>query len=456
VSAAKSPWLASLLSALVPGLGHLYAGDRERGRVLVAIDAALIAALAVAALFFRTGVLKAWASLDSLALIMVGNLVLLAFRAWAAHDAFGLVRGRTTEGGMAWLATAAVALIVLVPHVALGYLTVVQYSLVSTVFADPTPTTVPTASGTTIPGSPTTTTPAGPAIWDGLDRLNLLLLGSDVGPDRRGIRTDTMIVVSVDPETGDAVMVSLPRNMSGVPLPSDVGPTNDCDCFPQLLNDLWWVAEQNPGAFPGGDPAGPHALKTAIGHLLGVDVHYYAMVSLQGFVGIVDALGGVRIDVPNRIVDETYPHEDGVTIEHVVIEPGPQNLDGHLALAYARIRRHADDYARMNRQRCVLGAVIAQSSPVELLARYGSIASVLSEHLDTDIPRDRLVDFIDILPKIDTERIGVLAVNRDYVTHTADRRTYYDHDRIRSEAQALIADPTSGDGPGLELGEVCD
>lgn len=448
--------MASLLSALVPGTGHVYAGENTRGRLLVAIDLALIAALGIAVVFFRTGVLKAWASLDSLALIMVGNLVLLAFRSWAAYDAHGLVTRRAAGGAFARVAVMVVTLVVVVPHAALGYLTMVQYSLVSSVFADPTTTTVPTAGGTTIPGSPATTLVSTPVIWDGLDRLNLLLIGSDVGPDRRGIRTDTMIVVSVDPDSGDAVMISLPRNMSGVPLPPGMGPGDPCGCFPQLLNDLWDVASQNPDQYPGDGDSGPRALKATVGHLLGLDIHYYAMVSLQGFVGIVDALGGVRIDVPNRIVDETYPHEDGVTIEHIVIEPGEQTLDGHRALAYARIRRHADDYARMNRQRCVLGAVVSQSSPVELLARYGAIATVLKDHLDTDIPRDHLVDFIDILPKVDSERIGVLAVNRDYVTHTANRRTYYDHDRIRVEAQALIADPTSGGAPGLELGEACD
>src|SRR5690606_29290057 len=161
----------------------------------------------------------------------------------------------------------------------------------------------------------------------------------------------------------------------------------------------------------------------------------YAMVSLDGFIGIVDALGGVDIDVPARIVDEEYPHEDGVTIEHVVIEAGRQHLNGHYALAYARIRRHSDDFARMNRQRCVLGAVLEQTNPLELVARYGSIAGVLRENLFTDIPRDRLRDFIDILPNMSTEKIGAMHVNRDYEVGPGEQRgTVYDMDRILADA----------------------
>lgn len=451
--------MASLLSALIPGAGQVYAGDRERGRRLIAIDLGLLALLVVAVTFFQSEVLKAWASLATLSLIMVGNLVLLAYRSWAAYDAFHLVRGPSSPAATATAVGVLVFLVVLLPHLALGYVNVVQYSLISEVFAPPEgPVAAPNTTlpgGTTTPGATAPDTTRGPAIWDGLDRLNILLMGSDVGEGRRDIRTDTMIVVSIDPTSGDAVMVSLPRNFSGIELPPGMG-IWDCNCFPQLLNDLYFVASESPDAFPGTGEPGPRAVKAAIGHLLGVEIHYYAMVSLGGFVGIVDALGGVDILVPNTIIDETYPHEDGVTIENVVIEEGQQHLDGHLALAYARIRRHADDYARMNRQRCVLGAVLEQSSPFELLANYGSIAEVLKDTMETDIPRDRLVDFIDIVPRVSMERVGVLAVDRGYISGTDTGRTYYDQERIRAETQALISDPTSGGGDGLSLETTCD
>lgn len=452
-----------MLSALAPGAGHLYAGNSSLGLRLLLVDGTLIALGGVAVFFFRGEVLKAWASLPSLSLIMVLNLVLLSYRAWAAYDAYHLAGDPVPAASRSLLVvlTSGVWLVVLIPHVALGYLNVVQHSLIAEVFEAPSEvqatdtTTSPDPPGGTSDPTATTTTIPQPALWDGLERLNVLLLGSDVGEGRRGIRTDTMIVVSIDPESGDTAMISLPRNFSGIDLPPGYGAW-ECQCFPQLLNDLYYYAEENPDAFPGVGEPGPRAIKATIGYLLGIEIHYYAMVGLDGFVGIVDALGGVDINVPNRIVDETYPHEDGVTIENVVIEEGLQHLDGHLALAYARIRRHADDFARMNRQRCVLGAVIEQSSPLELLARYGSIAQVLKDDLKTDIPQDRLVDFIDLLPKVSLQRIGVLLVNRDYVSGTDPGRTYYDEARIKSEAQALLADPTAFAGEGLVLESTCD
>lgn len=457
-------WLASLYSALIPGAGHIYAGDRERGRILVLIDLALVAIAIVGVAFFRGEILKAWASLPTLSLIMTANLVLLSYRTWAAYDAYDLAAGSPPRSptGIAFGLGVVVWAVVLVPHVALGYLDVVQHSLISEVFSPSevgVETTTPTSGGsqgsTPVAGGEVSTTVAPPPLWDGLERLNVLLLGTDVGEGRTGVRTDTMIVVSIDPATGDTAMISLPRNFSGIDLPSGMG-NWECHCFPQLLNDLYWVAEQNPDAFPGDGEPGPRAIKATIGNLLDLDIHYYAMVTLDGFVGIVDALGGVDIDVPNRIVDETYPHEDGVTVENVVIEEGRQHLDGHLALAYARIRRHADDFARMNRQRCVLRGVLAQSSPLELLTRYGSIANVLKDTLKTDIPQDRLVDFIDLIPRIDMERVGILHVDRDYISGTDANHTYYDQARIGQEAQALIADPTSGAAGGLSLESTCE
>lgn len=400
-------------------------------------------------LFFQTEIVKAWASTDSLALVMAGNLVLLSFRAWAAYDAFVLASSGPDVGTSASLILVLfVWVVVLVPHVVLGYYNLVQTSLITEVFAEEETPREPAQPGVT-----TDPTVPPPVIWDGLERLNVLLLGTDVGAGRTDVRTDTMIVVSIDPDTGDIAMISLPRNFSGIDLAPGHG-VWECDCFPQLLNDLYFVASENPDWFPGpGDP-GPRALKSAIGHLLDLEIHYYAMVTLDGFVGIVDALGGVEIVVPNTIVDETYPHEDGVTIEHIVIEEGTQQLDGHLALAYARIRRHADDFARMNRQRCVLGAVMAQTNPLEFLASYGAIAEVLKETLETDIPQDRLVDFVDLLPLIRFDRVGVLHVDREYISGTEPGRTYYDQERIRLETAAILADPTAAHD-GLSLESTC-
>ena len=425
------------------------------------IDFVLVLVAIVTALNFQVELITLWASPSGLSYLMLANLAVLAYRAWAANDAFNVV----STGNQRWgvLGFTLVAALLVVPHGWFTLLESAQYSFVTEVFAAPesssTNTSTPQTPGPTDADRPTTATTTAsqqPTLWDGQDRLNILLMGADTGAGRTGIRTDTMMLASIDPETGDTVVVSVPRNMARAELPDGMG-LWDCNCFPQLLNDLYYVAEQNPEAFPGAGEPGPRAIKAAIGHLLDLEVHYYALVTLDGFVGIVDSLGGVEIDVPNRIVDEIYPHEDGVTIEHVVIEPGTQVLDGHLALAYVRIRRHADDFARMNRQRCVLGAVLDQSNPIELLASYQGITDALKESFTTDIPIDRLPDLIQLLPKFDAERIAILHIDRDYMLSRDDNGSYYDLPRIKAEAQALIADPSAGTGEdGLSLDGTCD
>lgn len=410
------------MSAVFPGAGQLYVGARRRGWWMLAIDGSLIAILLLYLLRGELAVAKDWVRPGALAVMMMINLALFGFRVVASRDAYLLARGRAEpHQGLAFLGGLGIAVVLLTPHAVFGYYSAVQYELITTVFeaedvaaptvpapVDPSPTASPpgasSAPSTTVVG---TTAASEPAIWDGLDRLNVLLLGGDAGVGRTGIRTDTMIVVSVDPETGNTAMFGIPRNFVQVPLPPGHG-VWDCNCYPRLLNDLYIEGTQRPEAFPGPGEPGVNAIKGGISQLLGIPIHYYALVTLDAFVGIVDALGGVEIDVQFRIVDEIYPHEDGITIESIVIEPGVQTLDGHLALAYARIRRHADDYARMNRQRCVLEALVEQSNPAELVIAYPRIASVLEDTLQTDIPISRLPDFIDLLPKIGTDRITTL------------------------------------------------
>ncbi len=307
------------------------------------------------------------------------------------------------------------------------------------------------------PSTTTTTTTRPPAIWDGLERLNVLLVGADDAEGRTGIRTDTMIVVSVDPTTGHTAMFSVPRNYARAPLPEGHG-VWECQCYPRLLNGLYSAGLSRPEAFPGPGTAAENAMKGGLGEILGLEIHYYAMVNLHGFIGVVDALGGVEIDVPTEIVEESYggPELRG----HIVIPAGPQKMDGATALAYSRIRSQSSDYARMNRQRCVVKAVIDQSSPGELLAAYPSIAGVLKETMQTDIPLSRLPDFIDLLPEINTSEIAALSITPSggYLADSDERgQNVYDADLIRAHVALILEGKAAEVAPDVEsaLVEAC-
>jgi LCP family protein required for cell wall assembly len=419
------PWLAAFASAIIPGIGQFIGGNARRGRLLILIDVVI---LVVIGFFFRdeVSILTAWLQPSSLALMMVGNIALLGYRIWAADDAYRTVKGRQParlgSSSAAMLAGAlGISAVLLVPHVVFGYYDLVQYDLITSVFtaspnttattapADTPPSTDATgATVTTVAGETTTTAPesSGSAIWDGLERLNILLIGGDYGNGRTGIRTDTMITVSIDPATGEAAMFSVPRNWTQVPLPEGMG-IWDCgyNCYPELINELWVAGERYPEAFPGPESPSENAVRGVISEFLGIPIHYYAMVNLDGFVRIIDALGGVEIYVPSKVVDEAYPNEDGSTTERIEIDQGWQKLDGHLALAYSRTRNQDSDYFRMNRQRCVIEAMVQQADPVSVMRNFGTLADVVKDTMTTDIPIDALPQLVQLLPAIDLENI---------------------------------------------------
>jgi polyisoprenyl-teichoic acid--peptidoglycan teichoic acid transferase len=450
-------WLAALASSLVPGWGHHYIGQHHLAYRLFFVDGLLVMGGAATAIWFALDLVKLTVTKGGLVVLMAVNIGLFVYRFLVT---LAVIRSRSLDRtrSVGLVGVAVAGFFLLAPHLAAGSLIITQHGLINSVFAESDPTPAPPASTSTTLGMSsttmwdeisdttsstttiaTTTTTNTPPFWDGFDRLNVLLLGADSGAGRTGLRTDTTIVVSIDPASGDAVMISIPRNLSNAPLPEGMG-VWDCNCFPDLITHLWDAAEQNPGAFPGPQEPPINAIKGAVSELLGLPIHYYALVTLDGFVGVVDALGGVTIEVPATIIDETYPHENG-TVEQVVIERGVQHLDGHLALAYARIRRHSDDFARMHRQRCVLEAVVDQAGPTGILANFGSLAQAIKEHVRTDIPQDRLTDLVDLVPKLDAERFVGLRIGRDYQTGSAPGLTFYDIERIREHTHAIITDP---------------
>ena len=431
-----SPLIAALLSAIVPGLGHLYAGDRRRGWWFIGITAVVVvpAAVLFAMVFYVTGVDLAldlarpfFESPGLLIALLVVNGFTVAFRAGAVVDSFMYARGLDSSNrplalfGFAF-GMALILILTAIPHGWVGERNLALYDLLTHDFAsDPnqgtTTTSTTTPAGTTTPGAanttstttpPTTTTTTRPDPFAGEDRVNVLLLGSDAGPGRTGVRTDTMIVVSIDPESGWTAMFSIPRNFIMTPIPPD---HPDHANWPGGLwgdpgNLVWGIYAyglQHPELFEGPNTGGD-AAKTIFGHLVGLDIDYFAMVNLQGFVDIIDALGGVDITVTRRIYDAEYPHEDGTLIE-IEFLPGTHHMDGHNALAFARTRHDADDFDRMGRQRCVLEALAREADPISLLRELPSLVPAIEGSVITDIPVANFPDFLQLLSKVDTTQI---------------------------------------------------
>jgi anionic cell wall polymer biosynthesis LytR-Cps2A-Psr (LCP) family protein len=139
--------------------------------------------------------------------------------------------------------------------------------------------------------------------------------------------------------------------------------------------------------------------------MTGVAVDGVVSLDLNGFVRLVDALGGIEIDVPYRIYDKTYPTEDGSGTRVLEILPGPQRLDGSTALAFARSRHQDSDYGRMSRQQILLVAVRRQINPCTMLPRLPDLVRIAKDSLYTNIPLQELPRLLALASQIDTRRI---------------------------------------------------
>lgn len=221
---------------------------------------------------------------------------------------------------------------------------------------------------------------------------SVLLLGSDGGPDRSGDRIDSIVLVSVHEASGRIALVSVPRNLMRLRFPPG---TLMADRFPNGFGDLAnavypYVANNADvaAAYERADLSPPAvAVSEGVGHSLGVQVDDYVFVDMFGFLQLIDALGGVTLELDTTV--PLPPNIEGATRDiPTQIGPGVVHMDGTLAIAYARTRYADSDYGRMERQRLLLTALAAQTSTTEALVRLPNVADALDEMLRTSMSRD--------------------------------------------------------------------
>ncbi|MDO8389075.1 MAG: LCP family protein [Actinomycetota bacterium] len=265
--------------------------------------------------------------------------------------------------------------------------------------ANPAPLSAATSGGTDDDTTVTTVAAVTSGPFAGQARVNILLIGGDAGPGRPSMRTDTMIVVSIDPGTGDTAIISIPRNMIMMPFAAGTPLADEFpDGFPFLANALYHYVDGNRELAGGGNDAGAQALKQSMAQLLGIPINYYVLVDMLGFVDIIDAIGGIDIYVTKRVTTPLNP-EHGMEDVPEYIEPGQQHMDGTLALSYARSRYVDSDYGRMGRQRCVIAAIANSAQPMSVALGLGQLVSAFGDAVRTDIPRNKLGDFAKLIER---------------------------------------------------------
>ena len=379
-------------AAAVPGLGHVVLGHRRTGAWVMGTFLVGAAALAATAAHLgRAGLLRSLVSPG--VLLAVAVLCVLVMIAWMAVIMWTFVatdpQSRSTRDQVLGTAVSmALCVGVAVPLGAAANLAYTQRALLDRVF--------PTAPA---PG-PAAAVPTGPVLPA---RMNVLLLGSDAGPDRTGARTDTMIVASIDTRTAATTLFALPRNIQHAPFPPD---SPAADRFPDgfhnsrapasgdyLLNNVAEYGRAHPALAPSGPTTdrGLNLLMSSITTMLGLPMTHYVAVDMAGLATLIDALGGVTVDVgpdPLPIGGVTYSGRH-ITPDGYV-PAGVQHLDGDQALWFARSRRNSDDYDRMGRQRCLIGALVAQKSPADVVAHFQQVTAAAAASISTNIPQSLL------------------------------------------------------------------
>jgi LCP family protein required for cell wall assembly len=230
---------------------------------------------------------------------------------------------------------------------------------------------------------------------------NILLLGGDAGPGRWGMRTDTMIVVSIHQASGRTALVSVPRNLTRLQFPPGSPLANE---FPDgftahdgLTNAVFTFVDGQPDllahyARNGLQPQAV-ALSEGLGYSLGIEIDDYALVNMQGFVDVIDSIGGLTLDLPEQV---PLPPLPGCDLP-ANIGPGPVAMDGCLAVAYVRSREADSDYQRMQRQRQLLAALGSQVSPTDAASSFGSITGVLGDSMRTSLTAGEFSSLLDRL-----------------------------------------------------------
>ncbi|MDN3357397.1 LCP family protein [Actinomadura sp. DC4] len=388
-------------SAVVWGIAHVSVGRRATGFGLMGLLAALVLGGAAAVLAFQEKLKQLVVQGFWLNVIIAGILVLAAVWALVVIRSFQVTCPPGLPSGMRYTSGALVVLLALMICTPLVYAANATYVLrdtLSSIFPGDD------KSGASVNASNP---------WKNKPRVNILLLGGDGGKDRTGIRTDSMTVASIDTKTGNTVLLSLPRALREFQMPpkmrtvwpngytGDYGPNGTCPISACLLNELYIQGEKrHPELEPGytAGQRGPHMLEDVIGYLTGLKMDYYVLVNLAGFKDIVNAMGGVQVNVKSS--DGKWLPIGGDPDRGIppsgYLKPGRQHLDGEHALWYGRTRHADDDFRRMDRQKCLMKAIADQADPQKVVTHFEKLANAAKSTISTNIPAKLLPALIKL------------------------------------------------------------
>jgi LCP family protein required for cell wall assembly len=269
------------------------------------------------------------------------------------------------------------------------------------------------------------------------ERVNILLLGTDKRAGETGpSRTDTMILLTVDPQTKTAGMLSIPRDLwVAIPGYSE-----------NRINVAHFLGDRDN--YPGGGPA---LAKKTVQYTLGVPVHYYVRINFEGFERIIDAIGGITIDVKEAIHDTKYP-DSNYGYMTVDIPAGVQKMDGKTALQYARARHGSSDFDRARRQQEVLKAIRDKVLSLNIpLTRIPEILKLVGDSVQTDLSLNEMYALAKVARELGDIKSAVIDENMTIPQTTPDGASVLipNRTKIREVVNALFGGPEPTASPAL-------
>lgn len=273
---------------------------------------------------------------------------------------------------------------------------------------------------------------------DSSGHTNILLVGvGGEGHDGENL-TDTMIVASLDHKANTVSMISLPRDFYIEN--AEVG-------WGTRINSVYeYIMDETE------DPIyAMSQLKAEIERIFNINLHYYAKIDFQGFTEIVDAMGGITVNVQNTIIDESYPAPDGSKFlyEPFYLTAGIQELDGETALKYVRSRHNTSDFDRARRQQEVIAAIKDKATSLGFLTSPGKISNMIdavSSNFETNMGLDEMLSLLDFAEEITADSIHSAVISDDA---TAMGGFLYTPPREENDPYYLI--PYAGDLNFVEL-----
>ena len=413
----------TLLSALLPGSGFLVAGRTRLGAFVLTVTGALVGVGVYVGLARRDDVVEL--AVDPQQLLIANGVLVFLGLCWIAViiGSHRMLRPRTSGSGSRAFGSFFVGMLcfAIAAPMAIGTQNVMaQRDLVSSVFRPEKD--VKSATRPTVDKKDP---------WADKARVNLLLLGADDGTGREGVRTDTVMVASIDTRTGDTKLISLSRNWMRMPFPQDSplydkypdgywDPSQGNVEQPAYYLDSMYedIPKRYPNILGPSDNPGADVLKLSVGAAMGLKIDYYAQVNLEGFRAMVNALGGITVNVNYRVpIGGSYGTGPGGGVAqkpHDYIEPGPnQKLYGGRALWFARGRYGLSDPSRQERQRCTIKAIVDAADPGTVVTKYQAIASAGKQLLRTDIPQELLPAFVELGLKVKNAQVSNIDLDKD-------------------------------------------